>query len=91
MSTAQPGNWVSSSRIAHKISMIQFDEPDCSDPQFRSHSSGKKIKISQREHKSLKNEYLSKGGLHRSQAPSSTKENEYTKKNNKKRPTSSKQ
>ena len=80
MPTVQPGNRVSSSRIAHVISMIQFDEPNCSVPQFRSHSSGRKIKISQREHKSLENEYLSKGGLHRSQAPGPTKENGYTKK-----------
>ena len=60
--------------------MIQEDEPNCSKPQFKSYSSGRRTKISQQEHKSLKNECLSKRGLHRSQAPGPTKENGYTKK-----------
>ena len=40
---------------------------------FRLYSSGKRIKIFQLEHKFPKNEYLSKGRLHRYQAPGSTK------------------
>ena len=65
--------------------MIQEDEPNCSKPQFKSYSSGRKTKISQQQHKSLKNECLSKRGLDRSQAPGPTKENGYTKKKKKKK------
>ena len=58
--------------------MTQFDEPVCSDPQFELYSSRRKVKISLWERRSLKNEYLLKGGLHRSQAPGLKKESGYT-------------